>query len=479
MTDPVPLTERLQKLGLPFTVLSAVFVADTLHATLLTPALLYPIAVLVTVDIDDPAVPRLIAAVGSALTVIGRFVPRPEALPTIDLANRVMSVVALWATAALVLHMSRFQRKLRKGEAIAEQAQVLRVQTQQRLELSLHELHDMKFALDQSCIVSITDVTGAITYVNERFCDVSGYARDELLGQNHRMINSGLHTPDFFATLWNVVSHGGIWRGEVRNRSKYNTFWWADTTIVPVLEADGTPKQYVAIRSNITARKDVEERLRDQASLAKLGAMASVIAHEVRNPLAGVSGAMQVLRSRMAAESEEWMIIGDVLERVDQLNASLSDLLIYARPQPLHKAPTNLRQLLDDVVDASAADPRVAGVAITAEGSNSMCTVDANLVRGAVFNLALNAAQALKGRGRIRLIKECNGHNCTIRVQDDGPGIDKAVLERMFEPFFTTKSRGTGLGLSIVKRVVEQHGGEIRVECPATGGTVVHLVFPL
>ncbi len=248
---------------------------------------------------------------------------------------------------------------------------------------------------------------------------------------------------------------------------------------MPLFDTHDKPKQYVAIRSDITARKLAEEQLLEQASLARLGAMASVVAHEVRNPLAGVMGALQVLRGRMVAESEERMIVGDVLARIDQLNASLSDLLLYARPRAVHKAPTNVRLLLEEVAESTRADPRFAGVDVQVEGQDKVCTVDANLIGGAVLNLALNAAQAAEGKGRIQLVVADADPCCRLEVRDDGPGIDASVRARIFEPFFTTKPRGTGLGLPIVKRIVEQHGGTIGVDCPESGGTVVHLQFPL
>jgi PAS domain S-box-containing protein len=341
------------------------------------------------------------------------------------------------------------------------------------------QLADFKRALDHAAIVAITDVQGRITYANDKFCEISGYARDELLGQDHRIINSGYHPPEFMRDLWRTIANGRVWHGEIRNRAKDGHFYWVDTTIVPFLDDRGKPYQYIAIRADISARKAAEETLVQQAALAQVGHMAAVVAHEVRNPLAGIKGVMQVLISRRASGDPDLTVMNDIVARIDSLSDLVDDLMLFARPRAPRPVQLRLQPLVVEAITMVRRDPAGAHVHIDMDGCDASITADAELLRAALLNLLLNAAQAVGERGSIRVRTMVTGESAAVEIHDNGPGIPVALRERVLEPFFTTKARGGGLGLPIAKRSAELHGGSLTLSYPETGGTAALLTLPL
>ena len=352
-------------------------------------------------------------------------------------------------------------------------------QTGRALDQSIKDVADTNFALNQAAIVATTNVKGEITFVNDKFVEISKYPREELLGRDHRLINSGYHSKEFIRDLWTTIANGRIWRGEIRNRAKDGSTYWVDTTIVPFLDERRKPYQYMAIRYDITDRKRSEDKLREQAALARLGEMAAVVAHEVKNPLAAIKGALQVIGGRMPAESRDRLIMTDIVARVDSLNDIVQDLLVFARPREPQLAPVLVTDLLESTAALVRKDPAHASLGITVSGANPIVPLDAEQMRTVFLNLLLNAAQASGSGGRITVTVGVDDLAATIAVADDGPGIPGEVRPKIFEPFFTTKHRGTGLGLPTARRVVERHRGTIDVDCPPSGGTIVTVTLPM
>src|SRR5688572_26186377 len=263
----------------------------------------------------------------------------------------------------------------------------------------VQQLADIKRALDHAAIVATTDVSGRITYVNDKFVEVSGYSREELIGQDHRIINSAYHPKEFIRDLWRTIANGQVWHGELRNRAKDGHYYWVDTTIVPFLDTRGKPYQYIAIRADITARKAAEEKLAQQAALARVGQMAAVVAHEVRNPLAGVKGAIQILMSRRPAGDSELPVMRDIVARIDALSELINDLMIFARPRPPRLSLVELQPIVADAITIVRRDPSAHRIEISVHGRDLSVTADGQLVRALILNLLLNAAQAMAGKG--------------------------------------------------------------------------------
>lgn len=345
---------------------------------------------------------------------------------------------------------------------------------------STNELEHIKYALYQSAIVATTDVTGRIKYVNDKFCEISKYPREELIGQDHRILNSGFHPEDFMRGLWRTIAHGQIWRGEIRNRAKDGSLYWVDTTIVPFLDERGKPWQYMAIRYDISERKRQEQRLRDQAALTTLGEMAAVVAHEVRNPLAGIRGGVQLLGTLFPDDVDGRGLIGDIVARIDSLNAVVGDLLAFARMREIRPTHIDTAAFLEDIAASLRLDPVMRDIDLQIETMPGLA-IDADIdqLRLVFTNLLINAAQAMNGQGRIGASASLTiDGRFVFAVTDAGPGIPVEMREKVFEPFFTTKARGTGLGLPTAKRIIEAHGGELTLGDGPDGGTCVRVILP-
>ena len=257
-----------------------------------------------------------------------------------------------------------------------------------------------------------------------------------------------------------------------------------DGTIFPVHLSVGEmtiegERKFTGIVHDLTARVEIERRLREQSALTKLGEMAAVVAHEVKNPLTGIRGAIQVIGSRLPPASKDAAVAKEIVARVDALNELMKDLLLFARPPQLKPAPVDLVELLRTVADLVKLDPSVPELRIQVEGSSAPIVGDVELLKIVMQNLILNSAHATQGRGSVRVSVEASNEGVQVTIADNGPGIPPEVRDRLFTPFFTTKSRGTGLGLSTAKRLVEAHAGTIGIECPPDGGTIVTIQFPV
>lgn len=448
--------------------LGVVFWLDTLTPVGFAEPVLYVAPVLLFMAAGHYREPLIVAAIVTVLIVAGYFVAPPGGDLRLAAFNRPLEGAAVWLTAILVAFYRRNLQDWTSRIASEREAR----------DRSIHRLEEIRQALDQAAIVATTDQKGTITYANDKFCEISGYSHDELLGQDHRILNSGYHPKEYIRDLWRTIAQGRVWRGELRNRAKDGHFYWVDTTIVPFLDASGKPRQYLAIRSDITQRKRAEAKLVEQSSLAQLGQLAAVVAHEVRNPLAGVRGTLQILRSRLDATASDASIMDAMIARIDVLNTKVDDILRFARPRtPVFEA-VDLRAVIADATQSAAASAGKDCPQIIARETTAQVKADREMLRDVLLNLVLNACQANSSAPIEVSVTEAAGR-CRIDIADRGTGIAAEDVERLFKAFYTTKKAGTGLGLAIVQRLMLLQEGSIVLMPREGGGTIARIELPL
>ncbi len=328
--------------------------------------------------------------------------------------------------------------------------------------------------------IIVIDAHAGIEAFNPAAERLFGYAEADVVGRNVNMLMPSPYHEEHDGYLARYLNTGvrtiiGIGR-EVTGRRQ-------DGTTFPVHLSVGEmtvngERKFTGILHDLSARVRIEEQLREQTALARIGEMAAVLAHEIRNPLAGIRGAIQVIGGRMPRESRDAAVMREIVTRVDGLSELMKDLLLFARPPQPRPALVDVASLITTTAELLAEDPSVRGVQVEISGSAPPIMADAELLKIVFVNLLVNAAHAVDGDGVIRVSVGHVDRTCQVAVADTGPGIPSDIREKVFTPFFTTKTRGTGLGLPTAKRLIEAHAGRIVIECPPGGGTTVTVQLP-
>jgi PAS domain S-box-containing protein len=327
--------------------------------------------------------------------------------------------------------------------------------------------------------IVVIDDRGTIQAFNPSAERLFGYRLGEVLGQNVNMLMPSPDRERHDGYLRHYLTTGeqkiiGIGR-EVTGRRKDGTTFPVHLSVGEMINEG--KRSFTGILHDLSDRVQLEDKLAEQKSLAKLGEMAAVVAHEVKNPIAGIRGALQVITSRMPADQRDRNILLDIITRLDALDRIVRDMLMFARPRALRKEPISLDRLVRDTASMIERDANMHDLEIAIHGSADV-KADRELLQVVFQNILMNAAQAMEGRGRIDVsITQADAH-CLVAIADKGPGMPAEVREKAFEAFFTTKHRGTGLGLPIARRVIEAHRGTIQIDVPETGGTTISVGLP-
>lgn len=329
--------------------------------------------------------------------------------------------------------------------------------------------------------IIVIDARGRVETFNAAAEKLFGYAASEVIGKNVHMLMPSPYREEHDSYLARYLTTGrakviGIGR-EVQGRRK-------DGTVFPLQLSVGefvteNERKFTGIVHDLSERVQLEAQLREQAALARLGEMAAVIAHEVKNPLAGIRGAIQVFGSRLPADEANSRVMKEILTRIDSLDQMMKDLLLFARAPHPKRLTVDIAPLLATTATLLRQDPAFHGISIDVEGTVPPAFADPDMLRIVFQNLILNSAHAMQGQGSIRICVRAVDDRCELSFADSGPGIPDDIREQIFTPFFTTKSRGSGLGLPTAKRLVEAHNGRIAVHCPPSGGTTVVISLPL
>jgi PAS domain S-box-containing protein len=366
-----------------------------------------------------------------------------------------------------------------------EEAEKSLKETVDKLEQALKNVSDYKFALDQASILATTDAAGVITYVNDKFCEISKFTREEIIGRTHRIVNSGYHTKEFFKEFWDTIQDGKVWRGEFCNKAKDGTIYWVDTVVVPFLDVSGIPYQYVAVRNDITDRKANQEALEE--AINSRDEFLSIASHELKTPLTSLK-----LHSQMAIKHKEkperiQKFLEQTDKQIQRLIVLVDDMLDISRiatgKLSIQKVEVNLVHLVQDVVE------RLHNL-LTQSG----CTIHTNLphscvaecdrfrIEQVVINLLTNAVKYGSGRPiHIELI--CTEIRAHLNIHDQGIGIAEDDIARIFQRFERAISpnevSGLGLGLYISNQIVKMHDGTINVKSELGKGSTFTIELPL
>lgn len=410
-----------------------------------------------------------------------------------ELRNKAKDGTIYWVDTTIVPFMNEQGKPY---QYIAIRADITeRKKFEETLKSSLLEVSNYKNAIDESTSVTITDEKGIIIYANDNFCRLSQHSREELIGQDHRIVNSGYHPKEFFHEFWETITHGKIWHGEIKNRAKDGSFYWVDATVVPFLNDQMKPFQYMAIRTNITERKKDEEEInrlnqeleeRVKLRTEELEAFSYSVSHDLRAPLRAVNGYARVLEedydSVFDLEGKRLLMV--IQENAMKMGRLIDDLLSFSRLGKKETVPTFIN--MDDLFASAWAEiNKSAGTRARLIISPLHAIVaDKTLIYQVAINLLSNASKysAKVDNPVIKVESGVESGEVVYSVSDNGVGFDNKYVHKLFGVFQRLHSNeefeGTGVGLALVKRIINKHGGRVWAKGEENKGATFYFSLP-
>lgn len=358
------------------------------------------------------------------------------------------------------------------------------------------QLRKLSRAIDQSpSAIIITDVEGNIEYVNPRFANLTGYEFAEVEGKNPKLLKSGEKSKEEYKELWETILSGKEWRGEFRNKKKNGDLYWEGAVISPITNVNGKITHFVAVKEDITERKNLESQLLRAQRMESLGVLAGGIAHDLNNVLSPIMLSIDLLKDR-ATDDRSIRLLNTIESSAVRGKEIIKQVLTFARGLEGKKVTIQLKPILKEILHMlNETFPKSINISLDIREELWFVSGNITQIHQVLLNLCVNARDAMPQGGDLKLsasnmildenyagmnIDAKKGQYLKIGVRDTGIGIPAHLHDKIFEPFFTTKEvgKGTGLGLSTVHSIIKTHGGFIEFESEVSKGTTFNVYLP-
>lgn len=329
-------------------------------------------------------------------------------------------------------------------------------------------------AFAQSAILAKTDIDGNILFANEKFCSISGYQLPELIGKNHRILKSGLHSKEFYQNLWQTITIKEVWHGEICNRRKNGEYYWVDCTIVPETNSEGKVTGFVSVRFDITEKKDTERNLLINSKLVTLGETTASVAHEIKTPLTVLKYSLSLLDKKIVAGKFDTATlpseIGNLQKMVTRIEKTITGLTKYSRADVDDKfEEVDLKTVVNETLELCETKLKNNKVEIQLEIDPQIkLECRQTQISQIILILINNSIDAIMNDEIkwIRMDARSSHDRITISISDSGKKIPDDIAKKLMTPLFTTKAvgKGSGLGLNIAKKLAETHHGDFYLD---------------